>query len=134
MLNSKNNLIICDLPEHTGETQLILFDSIRSILLEKMGYALELNVVDYLKRLGEPKKDYNRNVLLCLSSGITKQAILGSRGKLKGTDIHINNDLDKETQLINSKHRQAFKKLRESGARVRVRNGSIWINDVEYSS
>lgn len=98
-----------------------------------MGFTLELNMVDQLRRLGEPRNNYNRNVLFCLNSGLAKQTIIGNRGKLRGTDIYINNDLDKETQLIFSKHRQIFKKLRESGANVKVRNGVIWINDIEYS-
>lgn len=132
-LRKKNNIIIHGIIELHEETRDSLFVIIKTLLFDKLGIILEQNVVNQLRRLGEPKDNNNRRILLSLTSGFVKNTIMENRLKLKGTNIYLNNDLDKESQIIYSKYRFHFKELKSNGINVRVRNGTIWLNNKSYS-
>ena len=112
----RNNLVIHGLPRKTPkesweDCEKLIVD----MLEEKVGVTQA--PIDRAHRLGGPTKS-NAPIILRLSNFKDKQRILEKRGKLKGTDIFINEDFTSRVREIRNRLAPFMKRFRNEGKRV----------------
>ncbi|KAK4875124.1 hypothetical protein RN001_011546 [Aquatica leii] len=90
------------LEEILAETNSENFDTLKEKILEiirkKMEIQLGENEIDFISRLGERKENRNRPVKTGYTAILKKWEIMRNTKKLAGTQIGLNDDLDKQTR------------------------------------
>jgi len=124
--NRKKNLVIYGIPETASEKWKDIDGKILD-LSNKLGLKIDY---DHAFRLGKPSRA-NRPILLKLLRMKDKIEIIGSRRKLKGTGIYLNDDLNPEDRKTNSLLLQKMKELKTANphARVAIKKSKIHYDD-----
>lgn len=116
------------------ETYTQTLDKVVKVIKEKLNITVNIESVNKVKRLGESRlnNNYCRPILLCLNSGLFNYNILEKKSNLKGTNIYINTDRNKDTQKSLYQCRHIMKLLRENGISTRIAYDSMKINNKFY--
>jgi hypothetical protein len=114
----KKNLIIQGLPEKKDETWMDLEKSVTE-LYEKLGISVKPDYDDCF-RLGKPQLGKVRPIILKLIRLKDKKMILSQTKKLKGTNIYVNEDHDKDDRRKLSILRAKERELRKDNPEAQV--------------
>lgn len=128
-LVKRNNLIIHGLDEIPNESNTQTLDKVMTMIRERLNISIDISSVDQIRRLGEVKLNGNaRPILFGLNSNLLKNDILRKRAGLKGTNIYINVDLDKDILNKQYKCRPLIKILKSKGITIKIINDNIMAN------
>ena len=93
-----------------------------------MGVKIDQHEIDRAHRVGRPKADGPRSIIVKLKSFGTKTLVTKNRRKLKGKNLYVNEDLTKPNQEL---YMQVRKDFREVGPAY---TGAIFIKRRDYGS
>uniref|UniRef100_A0A8D9FI16 Uncharacterized protein n=2 Tax=Cacopsylla melanoneura TaxID=428564 RepID=A0A8D9FI16_9HEMI len=134
----KKNVIIYGIKEEPNETRNETKLKIDQILNTKMKLKIKIEEIDDFFRMG--KKDRpNRPIMLKLVTYWRKNEILKNGKELKGTGIHMAEDLSKEEEEEKRKLVPIMKEFRNKNCHAIIRratlivNGKIWNKNTDSS-
>jgi polyhydroxyalkanoate synthesis regulator phasin len=121
----KKTVWIHGLPESPNEKWQEL-DAAIETLRKKMGLLEKIDYDDAF-RVGKPRNGHTRAVVLKLMRLQDKKLMMSKKGSLKGTNIFINNDINKEDRIKESILRKVSKSLLKDnpGSSTQLRRGQL---------
>lgn len=126
-LRRKNNIVIFGIPEMKEENSQRLEDNILTLCDKTLGVEIDKTHLNYVRRIG-PVREKKRPVLVSFLSNNMKRNIFQNRYKLKGTNIFISDDLDKEQQAQRKEMIQIRSKLKQQGIKdIKMRSNGLII-------
>lgn len=127
----QNNLIIHGLadanPTDTPN------DTLRQFLEEKLSISIQPHEINFTKRIGTAREDKPRAMVASFTSLNTKIAVLKNAHKLKGSNISISKDYDKNTLEARKELFPLIHSLKQKGLNAKLRDTDIWINNKKIS-
>ena len=114
----RNNIIIHGIPQaDQNETWDQCERAVTEMLSKKMG--ISGAQIDRAHRLGS-RNNGKSPIIVRFSNYKERQSILKNRGKLRGSDVYINEDFTSRVREIRGKLSPFLKKMREEGKRVNM--------------
>lgn len=111
----KNNIIIKGIKEKDEESRSELIERVIQLFNETLKIHFHSDHINFIKRLGAPKANKERPIILSLTSWIKKTEIMFNRNKLTGTNIFISDDLSKDEMVVRRELLLYQKKFKEVG-------------------
>jgi len=127
----RKNLLIYGLPEADNENTV---EIVVDVVKNKLDINLKSTEIANCFRLGKKIDKKHRPILLVLISNLKRSELLTNKGKLKGTNIFINEDL---TQEDSNRRRTLVNKLKEARAHNRnatLKGNRLMVDGVSYTA
>ncbi|KAK9502956.1 hypothetical protein O3M35_011633 [Rhynocoris fuscipes] len=116
--------------ETSDESNESLQVKILSLCKDALDVEVDIKDLNYVNRLGKQKRNTEkpRPAVMSLVSNIMKKKILFSTAKLKGANIFITEDYDKETQLQRKELLKIHLGMRATGQQSKLRRNGLLLN------
>lgn len=121
----KNNIIISGLKVEDSNLVHSALEQLNALL----GINIDVKDINDIYRLGKGKP----LIKIEFVSFLTKNLVIGSRHKLRGTQVFINQDLCEQDRENNKLLRQHLSLAKEKDYKAYIRAGSLFINGKKYS-
>lgn len=130
----KNNIVIFGVNETPNENREELKQTILCLLKDKLKIIIEMTEINDLFRMGRKSLNKSRPILLKLVTYWKKIEIMSGRGKLKGTDIYIENDLCKEDEEKKKALIPVMLNFRSSGKHAVIKGSTLYVDGKIYEN
>ncbi|XP_031358843.1 uncharacterized protein LOC116182446, partial [Photinus pyralis] len=119
-LRRNNNLVFFGIRDSGTENIEVLENTILDLCSNVVEVTTTSDNINYVRRLGR-NDTKNRPVVVSFVSNIHKRKVLRNAGKLKGSTIHVTEDLDEEQRERRKEMIQIRNNYRESGQTCQLR-------------
>lgn len=127
----RSNLLVFGVPESEKENNANLDKLINETIITDILKCSPV-AIERIHRLGKPRPNKQRPIILKLVDSREKNTILKSCSKLKGTNYSISEDFSARVRDIRKKLWNYGKPKKEAGDKVALAYDKLWINDEPF--